>query len=244
MKVVVPIKRVPEQGARPSPTGDGSAVEESGLKFEINYFDEVALAAAARLKESGAATEIVAVTIGGGEAEEQLRKALAIAADRAVLLETNDPLDASSVAALLADFVREAAADLVLMGKQTTDGDGNQVAQRLAAALDWPQATFAARIEIVGSGLAVTRETDDGEETLSMPLPAVVSADLRLTELRYVSLPGIIKARSKPLERRPATPSAPKLRTVKVRLPATREPGRKVASADELFDILVARGAL
>ena len=245
MKILVPIKRVVDPWARPNPTPDGKGVDVTGLKFEINPFDEIALEEAVRLREGGADVQILLVSIGGPECEEQLRKALAMGGDRAILLETDAPLDARAVSHALAELANAEAVDMILMGKQATDGDGNQVPQRLAARLGWPQATFASKVTLTGGGVEVVRETDDGQETLTLSLPAVVSADLRLNEPRYVSLPGIIKARSKPLERRPAgTLPASALTTTAVRKPPARAAGRKVGSTDELFDAIVGAGAL
>jgi electron transfer flavoprotein beta subunit len=245
MKVLVPIKRVPDPYAKVKPLPDGSNIDTSSVKFEINPFDEIALEEAVRLKEKGAATEITVVTVAGGEAEEQLRKALAMGADLAILIETGTPFDPLSVAKELAAQVAQIQPDLVLMGKQATDDDSNQVGQMLAALLDWPQATFASSVEAIAGGLRVVRETDTGHETVELTLPAVVTADLRLNEPRYIALPGIIKARSKPLERRaPLTTPAPKTKVTKFEAPPSRPPGRKVVSVDELVGAIRERGVL
>src|SRR5271157_2339729 len=201
MRILCPIKRVPDPYAKPRPLPDGSGLDTASLKFEINPFDEIALEAAVRLKEADPSIEIVVVSIGGVACEDQLRKALAMGADRAILVETDAALDPLAISAELAATVRSAGVDLVLMGKQATDDDANQVGQMLAARLHWPQATFASKIVLNGSVTQVTRETDNGEETLELPLPAVITADLRLAEPRYIALPAIIKARTKPLER-------------------------------------------
>lgn len=244
MKIVVPVKRVVDPFAKVKPLPDGSGLDTAGLKFEINPFDEIAVEEAVRQKEKSPGIEIVAVSIGGSECEEQLRKALAMGADRAVLLEAGE-LDSPGVAAVLESFVREEAPDLVLMGKQATDDDNNQAAQMLAAKLDWPQATFASCLELAADKATVTRETDTGEETLELPLPCVVTTDLRLNEPRYIALPGIIKARSKPLDKRAAGVNpAPKTRMVKVEAPPPRAAGRKVGSVDELIGALRERGAI
>lgn len=244
MKILVPIKRVVESNARPRPTSDGTSVDTTGLKFEINWFDQIALEEAVRLREKGLPAEIVAVSVGTAESEEIFGKALAMGADKAVLLETGNALDASGVAKALAEFARAEAFDLILMGKQATDGDENQVAQRLAAILDLPQATNAAKIEVNGNAVTVVRETDEGEETLRLPLPAIVTADLRLNEPRYLPIPAIIKAKSKPRERRAASVVDPRVTTVAVRRPPERGAGQRVGTADELFAAIVAKGAL
>lgn len=245
MNILVPLKRVLDPYAKVRPLADGSGIDTSGVKFEINPFDEIAVEEAVRLKEKLGDVQITVVTIASGEAEEQLRKALAMGADRAVLIESSDTWDSPSVAKELESLARELGPDLVLMGKQATDDDNNQAAQMLAARLDWPQATFASRIEINGNAVSVTRETDTGEETLEMELPAVVTTDLRLNEPRYIALPGIIKARSKPLERRaPATTPVLKTRVTTCEAPPARAAGRKVASVDELVAALKERGVL
>jgi electron transfer flavoprotein beta subunit len=245
MKVLVPIKRVVDPYAKVRPLPDGSGIDTGGVKFEINPFDEIAVEEAVRLKEKNAGMEITVVTISGGEAEDQLRKALAMGADKALLIETTDDFDPASVAKELEALARELQPDLILMGKQATDDDSNQVGQMLAARLDWPQATFASNIELSGTGLVVTRETDTGEETLEVDFPAVVTADLRLNEPRYIALPGIIKARSKPLERRaPLTTPSPKTRVLKLETPAARAAGKRVANVDELVTALKDRGVL
>ena len=243
MKILVPIKRVVESSARPRPSSDGRSVDTTGLKFEINWFDQIALEEAVRLRENGLDAQIVAVSVGTTESEEIFGKALAMGADKAVLLETNDALDASSVAKTLAEFARAESPDLILMGKLATDGDGNQVAQRLAAILDLPQATNAAKVEVSGNAVTVVRETDDGEETLRLPLPALVTADLRLNEPRYLPIPAIIKAKNKPRERQAASVTAAEVSTTGVRKALERGAGQRVGTADELFAALVAKGA-
>ncbi len=245
MRILVPVKRVVDPYAKVRPLADGSGVDTGGLKFEINPFDEIAVEEAVRLKEKGAATEITVVSIGKTECEEQLRKALAMGADRAILIESNAAWDSSSVAKELEALVRELQPDLVLMGKQATDDDNNQAGQMLAARLDWPQATFASKIEASATSIKVTRETDTGAETLEMDLPAVVTTDLRLNEPRYIALPGIIKARSKPLERRaPLTTPSPKTRMIKAEAPPARAAGKRVGTVDELVSALRDRGAI
>ena len=245
MKILVPIKRVVDPYAKVRPLPDGSGIDTAGLKFEINPFDEIAVEEAVRLKERDASTEIIAITIGGSESEDQLRKALAMGADKAILIENSAPLDSTVVAAELAAAAADIKPDLILMGKQATDDDNNQAGQMLAAKLDWPQATFAAKIERSEGVVKVTRETDTGAETLELPLPAVVTTDLRLNEPRYIALPGIIKARSKPLERKQRyTNAAAKTRVTKMQAPPARQAGKKVGSVDELVAALKERGAL
>lgn len=244
MKIIVPVKRVIDPYAKVRTLPDGSGIDTTALKFEVNPFDEIALEEAVRIKERSGA-EVVAVSLGGTDCEEQLRKALAIGADRAILVETTETYDPLGIAIELAAIVASESADVVLMGKQATDGDNNQVGQMLAAKLGWPQATYACKIEVSSGSLKVTRETDTGEETLELPLPCLVTTDLRLNEPRYIALPGIIKARSKPLERRQATqPSNPKTRIVKFEGSPPRPPGRKVGSVDELVSALRERGVL
>lgn len=245
MRILCPIKRVIDPYAKVKPNADGTAIETSAVKFEINPFDEIALEEAARIKERDPSTEVIAVTIGGPECEDQLRKALAMGADRAILIECTAPLDPPAIANELAALVAELAPDMILAGKQSTDGDNNQAAQMLAALLDWPQATFASKLEIDGTTVRVTRETDAGEETLEMSLPCVVTTDLRLNEPRYIALPGIIRARSKPLDKRPmATSQAPRSKITAVVAPPARAAGRKVGSAEELLAALRDKGVI
>ena len=245
MKILVPVKRVVDPYAKVRPLADGSGVDTTGQKFEINPFDEIAVEEAVRMREQNPAIEITVVSIGGGDCEEQLRKALAMGADRALLIESTETWDSPSVANELDALARELTPDLILMGKQATDDDCNQAAQMLAAKLDWPQATFASKIVLGSSVITVTRETDTGDETLELPLPAVVTTDLRLNEPRYIALPGIIKARSKPLDRRiPLTIPNLKTRLIRAESPPPRAAGRKVSSVDELVDALKSAGAL
>ena len=245
MKILVPIKRVVDPYSKVRPLADGSGIDTTGAKFEINPFDEIAVEEAVRLREIHGDVDITVATIGKGESEEQLRKALALGADRAVLIESDLEFDSLSIAKELAALVKELQPDLILMGKQATDDDCNQVGQMLAAKLDYAQATFASHISREGDRVQVTRETDDGTETLSLSFPCLVTVDLRLNEPRYIGLPGIIKARSKPLERRSAS-TIPELktRTIRFEAPAARESGRKVGSAIELIAALKERGAI
>jgi electron transfer flavoprotein beta subunit len=243
MKVLVPIKRVPDPYGRVRLTADGR-IDDSDLKWVINPFDEIAIEEAVRIREGGADVEIVAVTVGGAECEEQIRTALAMGADRGIHVLDDEPLDPGAVAHLLSAVCREEAPDLVLMGKQAIDDDFNQTGQMLAAKLGWPQATFASAVTLApdGASARVAREVDAGRETLEVRLPAVITTDLRLNEPRYVALPAIIKARSKPVRKvesaelggRPAA----RVRVVKLEAPPVRKAGRKVANVDELIAAL------
>ncbi|MBL8047338.1 MAG: electron transfer flavoprotein subunit beta/FixA family protein [Chthonomonas sp.] len=243
MKVLVPVKRVIDPYAKVRPLSDGSGIDTSGVKFDINPFDEIAVEEAVRMKESNPAVEIIVISIGGAESEEQLRKALAMGADRAILVESAREHDSLTIATELAAHVAEIQPNLVLMGKQSTDGDNNQTGQMLAAKLGWPQATFASKIELFDGAALVTRETDNGEEMLQLPLPSVVTTDLRLNEPRYIAMMGIIKARSKPLDKvAEKTTAQPKVKYLKFEAPAPRAAGRKVGSVDELVSALKAQG--
>ena len=245
MKILCPVKRVVDPFAKVGPLADGSGLDTAGVKFDINPFDEIAVEEAVRMKQADPSVEIVVVSIGSAECEEQLRKALAMGADQALLIETDDAMDSTVVAKELEALALEMSPDIVLMGKQSTDADRGQVGQMLAARLGWPQATFAAKIDITDGKATVTRETDTGEETLVLPLPCVITTDLRLNEPRYIPLPGIIKARTKPLDKRPrATDAQPKTRVLSMSSPAPRAPGQIVGSVDELVAALRERGAL
>lgn len=245
MRIVVPVKRVVDPYAKVRALPDGSAIDTSGVKFDVNPFDEIAVEEAVRIKDRLPDSEIVAVSIGPREAEDQLRKALAMGADRGILIVSEAATDSLGVAECLADVVREQQPDVVLMGKQATDDDSNQAGQMLAALLGWPQATFASKIEFEDGQAVVTRETDTGEETVAVPLPCVITADLRLNEPRYIALPGIIKARSKPIDVRDAVAlPEPKVRVLRYSDPPSRPPGRRVSSVAELVEELKARGAL
>lgn len=245
MKILVPVKRVVDPYAKVRPLADGTGLDLGGIKHDVNPFDEIAVEEAVRQKEANPAITIIVVSIGTSDCEEQLRKALAMGADEAILIETDQPIDSPIVAAELHALASELQPDLILMGKQATDDDCNQAGQMLAAKLDWPQATFASKLVLDSGKATVTRETDTGEETLTFSLPGVVTTDLRLNEPRYVALPGIIKARSKPLSKRPrATAMTPKTRTTRYDAPPARPAGRKVASVDELITALRERGAI
>ncbi|MFP5472740.1 MAG: electron transfer flavoprotein subunit beta/FixA family protein, partial [Gammaproteobacteria bacterium] len=200
MKILVPVKRVVDYNVKVRVQSDGSGVDIANVKMSMNPFDEIAVEEAVRLKEKGAATEIVAVSCGVSQCQETLRTAMAIGADRGILVETNEELQPLAVAKLLKALIDNEQPGLVILGKQAIDDDCNQTGQMLAALADLPQATFASKVEIAGDKAAVTREVDGGLETLSLTLPAVITADLRLNEPRYVTLPNIMKAKKKPLE--------------------------------------------
>lgn len=245
MKVLVPVKRVVDPYAKVRCLADGTGLDLSGVKFDINPFDEIAVEEAVRLKESGVDLEITVVSIGSAECEDQLRKALAMGADKAILVETSDVLDSYVVGCELAAVAAELQPDLVLMGKQATDDDANQAGQILAAKLDWPQACYAAKVSLEEGAVRVVRETDTGEEELLLPLPAVVTTDLRLNEPRYIALPGIIKARSKPLDKiARKTDVSAKVKVVSYAAPPERSAGIKVGSVDELISAIQAKGVL
>lgn len=243
MKVLVPVKRVIDPYAKVRPLGDGSGIDTSGVKFDINPFDEIAVEEAVRMKEANPAVEIIVISVGGPEVEEQLRKALAMGADRAILVESSRDHDSLTIATELAAHAGVIGPALILMGKQSTDGDNNQTGQMLAAKLGWPQATFASKIEIFDGAVLVTRETDNGEEMLQLPLPSVVTTDLRLNEPRYIAMMGIMKARTKPLEKvAELSQTTPKVKYTKFESPAPRAAGRKVGSVDELVAALKGQG--
>ncbi len=242
MKVLVPIKRVVDANVKVRVKSDGSGVELANVKMAMNPFDEIAVEEAVRLKEAGAATEIVAVSCGLPACQETLRTALALGADRAILVETDADLQPLAVAKLLKAIVAKESPQLVIMGKQAIDDDNNQTGQMLAALLAWPQATFASRVKLEGGGAQVTREVDGGLETVAIKLPAVVTTDLRLNEPRYVTLPNIMKAKKKTLE--VLKPDAlgvdvtPRIATLKVEEPPKRKSGVKVPDAKALVEKL------
>jgi len=246
MKVLVPVKRVLDYNVKPRVKADGSGVDLANVKMSMNPFDEIAVEEAIRLKEKGAVTEIVAVSIGEAKAQETLRTALAMGADRAILITSEDRVEPLGVAKLLAKVVEEEAPQMVILGKQAIDDDNNQTGQMLAALLGWGQGTFASKVEIEGETAKVTREVDGGLETVSLKLPAIVTTDLRLNEPRYASLPNIMKAKSKPLANK--TPAdygvdvSARLTTLKVVEPAKRSAGVKIADVDELVAKLKAMG--
>ena len=247
MKILVPVKRVIDYNVRPRVKPDGSGVDLANVKMSMNPFDEIAVEEAIRLKEKGAATEIIAVSIGPAKAQETLRTALAMGADRAILVETEDAVEPLAVAKILKGIAEEEQPGMVVMGKQAIDDDANQTGQMLAALWGRPQGTFASKVEVEGDDVTVTREVDGGLETVRLALPAVVTTDLRLNEPRYASLPNIMKAKSKPLASK--TPgdygvdTAPRLKVTHVGEPPVRQAGVKVGSVDELVDKLKALGA-
>ena len=246
MKLLVAVKRVIDYNVKPRVKMDGSGVDLANVKMSMNPFDEIAVEEAIRLREKGAATEIVAVSVGPAKAQETLRTALAMGADRAILIQTDDEVEPLAVAKILKGVVDEEQPGLVILGKQAIDDDSNQVGQMLAALLGWPQGTFASKIEVNGSDLDVTREVDGGLETLKLATPAIVTTDLRLNEPRYASLPNIMKAKSKPMAIKSpgdyGVDIAARLETLKVIEPAKRSAGIKVGSVDELVDKLKAMG--
>ena len=242
MKILVPVKRVVDYNVKVRVKADGTGVDIANVKMSMNPFDEIAIEEAVRLKEKGAATEVIAVSCGVSQCQETLRTALAIGADRAILVETDAELQPLAVAKLLAALVAKEAPGLVILGKQAIDDDANQTGQMLAALAGLPQATFASKVEVAGDKVEVTREIDGGLEVLSMGLPAIVTTDLRLNEPRYVTLPNIMKAKKKPLDK--VTPAelgvdvTPRLKTLKVAEPAGRKAGIKVADVAALVDKL------
>jgi electron transfer flavoprotein beta subunit len=242
MKVLVPVKRVLDYNVKVRVKPDQTGVDLSNVKMSMNPFDEIAVEEAVRLKEKGIATEVVAVSIGIQQAQAEIRTALAMGADRGILIVTDADVEPLAVAKLLKAVVAEEQPGLVLMGKQAIDGDNNAVGQMLAALLDWPQATFASKLEIAGGNATVTREVDGGLQTLEVKLPAVVTTDLRLNEPRYASLPNIMKAKSKPVAiKSPAdfgVDVSPRLQVLKVAEPPKRQAGKKVESAAELVSKL------
>ena len=238
MKILVPVKRVIDYNVKPRVKLDGTGVDLANVKMSMNPFDEIAVEEAIRLKEKGAASEIVVVSVGVQKAQETLRTALAMGADRAILIQTDAEVEPLGVAKLLKAVMDEEQPGIVLLGKQAIDDDCNQTGQMLAALSGRPQGTFASKVEVEGERLEVTREVDGGLETVSLTLPAIVTTDLRLNEPRYASLPNIMKAKSKPLAQK--TPAdygvdiAARLTTLKVTEPARREAGIRVGSVDEL----------
>jgi len=242
MKLLVPVKRVVDYNVKVRVKSDGTGVETAGVKMSMNPFDEIAVEEAVRLKEKGIATEIVAVSMGIPACAETIRTALAMGADRGILVETDVELQPLAVAKLLKALADKEQPGLIIMGKQAIDDDMNATGQMLAALLGWPQGTFASRVTIEGDKLVVTREIDGGLETLELDMPCIITTDLRLNEPRYASLPNIMKARKKPIETiKPAdlgVDPAPRLRLVKVAEPPRRVAGVKVASVAELVQKL------
>ena len=242
MKVLVPVKRVIDYNVKARVKPDQSGVDLANVKMSMNPFCEIAVEEGVRMKEKGVAEEVVAVSIGPAQAQETIRTALAMGADRGLLLQTDADPEPLAVAKLLMAVIAEEKPDVVLMGKQAIDGDNNATGQMLAALLGWPQVTFASKVEIAGGKATVTRDVDGGLQVLEVDLPAVITADLRLNEPRYASLPNIMKAKKKPLDVKEASSYgvdlSPRLKVVKVAEPAKRTAGVKVESAAELVSKL------
>ena len=242
MKILVPVKRVIDYNVKPRVKADGSGVDLANVKMSMNPFDEIAVEEAIRIKEAGNAEEIVAVSIGPAKAQETLRTALAMGADRAILVETDEDLEPLAVAKILKAIVDEEQPGLVLLGKQSISDDSNQTGQMLAALLDRPQGTFANTITLEGDSVTVKREIDGGLETVKLTLPAIVTTDLRLNEPRYASLPNIMKAKKKPLDSMSAdelgVDVTPRLAITRVEEPPARGAGIKVSDVGELVDKL------
>ena len=238
MKIVVPIKRVVDYNVKVRPLSDQSDVDLNNVKMAMNPFCEIAIEEAVRLKEAGTATEVIAVTVGKSDSQEQLRTALALGADRAILVETDSLLEPLAIAKALAKVIEAESPKLVILGKQAIDGDNNQTGQMLAALLNYGQATFASEITIDGDSASVTREIDGGLQTIKVSLPAIITTDLRLNEPRYASLPNIMKAKKKELDVQPidamGIDTAPRIELLSVELPAARQEGIKVESVEEL----------
>jgi electron transfer flavoprotein beta subunit len=242
MKILVPIKRVVDYNVKVRPLADNSDVDLNNVKMSVNPFCEIALEEAVRIKESGKATEVIAITVGKTESQEQLRTALALGADRAILVESDDLLEPLALAKTLAKVVNEENPDLIILGKQAIDGDNNQTGQMLASLLDLPQATNASELIIEDGSVSVTREIDGGLQTLKLSVPAIVTTDLRLNEPRYASLPNIMKAKKKELKvislNDLGVDSSPRTEILKVELPEARAAGVMVETVDELVDKL------
>ncbi|RCU49600.1 electron transfer flavoprotein subunit beta/FixA family protein [Corallincola holothuriorum] len=242
MKVLVAIKRVIDPSVKVRVKTDGTGIETAGVKMAVNPFCEIAVEQAVQLKEAGLASEVVTVSIGDGASQEQLRTSLALGADRAVHLQTDSELEPLNVAKLLKGVVDRESPGLVLLGKQSIDGDNNQTGQMLAGLLNWSQGTFASKVEIDGNKVNVTRELDSGLQTLCLTLPAVISTDLRLNTPRFASLPNIMKARQKPLESESVdehlSAMSQHIEILELKPPAPRKAGVKVSSVDELVDKL------
>ena len=246
MKILVPVKRVIDYNVKPRVKADGSGVDLANVKMSMNPFDEIAVEEALRIKESGKAEEVIAVSIGPAKATETLRTALAMGADRAILVQTDDEVEPLAVAKILKAIYEAEQPGLVILGKQAIDDDSNQTGQMLAALTGRPQGTFANTVELDGESVTVKREIDGGLETVKLTLPAIVTTDLRLNEPRYASLPNIMKAKQKPLDTKsPAdygVDTAPRLKTTKVSEPPVRQAGVKVADVDELVAKIKALG--
>jgi len=246
MKILVPVKRVLDYNVKPRVKSDGTGVDLANVKMSMNPFDEIGVEEAIRLKEKGVATEVIAVSVGPAKAQETLRTALAMGADRAILVQTDDAVEPLALAKIFKAIADAEQPGLVILGKQAIDDDNNQTGQMLAALTGWAQGTFASAVNVDGDSVNVTREVDGGLETVKLKLPAIVTTDLRLNEPRYASLPNIMKAKSKPLDTKtPAdygVDTAPRVKTVKVSEPPVRSAGVKVADVDELVAKLKALG--
>jgi len=242
VKILVPVKRVPDPATTIRVLPDGSGIATDNIKWVINPFDEIAIEEALRIKEKQGSGEVVLCSIGQASWQEQLRTGLAMGADRAILVKSEQPLDTLAIARILVKIVKDDQPELVIIGKQAIDDDSNQVGQMMAEMLGWPQATFASKIELADGKCTVTREVDGGLETIAFPLPAVVTTDLRLNEPRYASLPGIMKARKKELKEIAAESLgldlAPRLKVKRLTAPPKREAGRKVESPADLIALL------
>ena len=242
MKILVPIKRVVDYNVKVRPLSDSSDVDLNNVKMAVNPFCEIALEEAVRLKESGQATEVVAVSVGKSDSQEQLRTALALGADRATLVETDSLLEPLAISKVLKNIVDDEKPDLIILGKQAIDGDNNQTGQMLAALLDYPQETNASEVKLESSFVEVTREIDGGLQTLKLNIPAIITTDLRLNEPRYASLPNIMKAKKKELNviavGDTGVDVSSRTETLSVELPPTREAGIMVETVDELMDKL------
>jgi electron transfer flavoprotein beta subunit len=248
MKILVPIKRVVDYNVKIRVKSDGSGVETANVKMSMNPFDEIAVEEAIKLKEAGTATEVVVVSIGTDKNQEVIRAAMAMGADRGILIQTDIETQPLGVAKLLKKVVEAEAPKLVIMGKQAIDDDSNQTGQMLSALLGWSQATFASKITIKGEAAEVAREVDAGTEVINVKLPAVITSDLRLNQPRYAALPNIMKARSKPMDtKKPddyGVDMTPRLKTIKVEEPKKRKGGVKVADVAELVAKLKAEGVI
>jgi electron transfer flavoprotein beta subunit len=248
MKVLVPVKRVVDYNVKIRVKADGSGVDLANVKMSMNPFDEIAVEEAIRLKEAGKAEEIIVVSIGPQQAQETLRTALAMGADRAILVKVDETTEPLTVAKILKGVVGEENPGLVILGKQAIDDDANQTGQMLAALLGWSQATFASKIEIEGDNAKVTREVDGGLQTIEAKMPAIVTTDLRLNQPRYASLPNIMKAKKKPLDEKSAADYGvevkPRLKVLKTEEPAGRKAGVKVKDVAELVASLKSAGVL
>jgi electron transfer flavoprotein beta subunit len=248
MKILVPVKRAVDKDVKIRVKADGSGVELGNVKMSMNPFDEIAVEEAIRLKEAGKATEIIAVSIGPQQASETIRTALAMGADRGILVKTDGPVEPLAVAKILKAIADAEKPGLIILGKQAIDDDCNQTGQMLAALLGWPQGTFASKVALEGDALTVTREVDGGFQTVKLKMPAIVTTDLRLNEPRYASLPNIMKAKKKPIEDKTAADYGvdikPRLEVVKTTEPPVRKAGVKVKTVAELIGSLKNAGAI